>query len=239
MVRMETMEFKKILTKFREQAGFSKTELAQKIGLVNGNYFVGVEAGRVRPPTLERCRQIAQVLKLDDDDADLLIKTAAEERMQGAEMSVLRDSFKSKETKITPIPTLDMARRIHIIPRWEDANKRIEEEDIPIGLECVTSTNPGKDNTFALRIIDGSMAPEFHPGDSIIIDECSSPKDGDFVLATDSKGKVPLLRQFKDYGKTKVLHALNQEHKDIVLDNDKRYSVVGKVIERISRSKLY
>jgi hypothetical protein len=47
------------------------------------------------------------------------------------------------------------------------------------------------------------------------------------------------LRQFKDYGATTVLHPLANDAQDIVMEQEKRYSIVGRVVERLSRGKKY
>ena len=91
---MNMMNFSALLKKFRAKSGLSKAELARKIGLASGNYFVNIESGNKRAPTLERCRQIAGALHLSKEEADELIQSAAEERMKGEELTFMRESMK-------------------------------------------------------------------------------------------------------------------------------------------------
>lgn len=133
-----------------------------------------------------------------------------------------------------PLPTPDMSNRVPVLP-WESANKKVTEDDIPIGLECVSASFSAKENTFALRIVDDSMTPEFYAGDIIIIDEVGTPEHGDYILVADNKGKVPLFRQYRKYGKVEVLHPLNSNHQDIILENERRFTIVGRIAEKLRK----
>lgn len=81
------MTFAKLLTKFR--GSMSKTELAKKIGIVP-SYIMMLEAGQKKPPTMQRCRQIADALEINKEDALLLFQAAAGERIGQEELEFYR-----------------------------------------------------------------------------------------------------------------------------------------------------
>lgn len=228
--------FNKTLSQYRERAGIKKVDLARKVE-VSLTYIANLESGRQKPPTRETCERLAQALSLNDQESRELQEQAVLERLKSTDFDTIKGRLTKSKTHAALTPA-EKPNKAPILP-WERANKKISEDDIPIGLETITVETPLKENSFALKIKDTSMMPEFQPHDIIIIQECPSPKDNDFVLATDHKSKEPLLRQYKDYGKTKVLHPLNAGLKDIILEQEKRYAIVGKVVERIARIKKY
>ncbi len=229
--------FNKTLTHYREKAGIKKVDLARKID-VSLTYIASLEAGRQKPPTRETCAKLADALTLNEHDRKELLELAILERMKSADLETIKNRFTKSKKSPAPLPAIDRPDKVAVLP-WNDANRKITEDDIPAGLEEIRVETKVKTHAFALRVKDTSMAPEFHPGDIIVIDECPSPKDGDFVLASDARGTEPTLRQFKEYNKTVVLHPLNAHFEDIVFDRQKRYGIIGKVVERVAKAKKY
>jgi len=112
---------------------------------------------------------------------------------------------------------------------WVHANKF---EDIPPIIpsnEFIYSDIKG-DKVFALRIQNDCMAPRFEEGDIIIINPGLSVDHDDFVVVADHESNTATFKQYKQFGNKKVLHPLNPKYKDIELDHNKRYTIVGKVI---------
>ncbi|MBF0331930.1 MAG: helix-turn-helix domain-containing protein [Candidatus Omnitrophica bacterium] len=229
--------FNKMLTNYRERAGIKKTDLARKID-VSLTYIVSLESGRQKPPTRQICERLADALALSDLERNELIELAVINRVKSADLDTITCRLnKSHNTSATQLAT-EKPRRVPVLA-WESANKAITEDDIPAGLETVAVETPIKDNTFALRIKDAAMAPEFLIDDVIIVDACSDPKNGDFVLAIDAQSRAPVLRQFKNYGTAKILHPLAADSEDIVLEQNGRYTITGKIVERTARVKRY
>lgn len=83
-----SMPFKNLLADFLEKSGLSKTDLAKRIG-VGVSYISHLESGHAKPPTAERCRQIAEVLRLSDQDTKTLLRAAALERAPEETRSLL------------------------------------------------------------------------------------------------------------------------------------------------------
>ncbi len=229
--------FNKMLTIYREKSGIKKIDLARKIA-VSLTYISSLESGKQKPPTRETCSKIVDALGLNEQEAKELLSLAVMERMKSSDLDTIRNRFAKGKPLSTPTASFDKPPKAPLLP-WRSANKKVSDDDIPIGLELVTVETPLKDNMFALQINDTSMSPEFQPGDTVLIAECPSPKDGDLVLAADHKGPVPVIRQYKDYGKTRILHPFDPSLNDIILDHDPRYYVVGKIVERIMRTKKY
>ena len=61
------MEFAKLLTKYREQRGITKTDLARLLK-VTPTYIMNLESGRAIPPSYDRCEEIMGALKLNDEE---------------------------------------------------------------------------------------------------------------------------------------------------------------------------
>jgi len=74
------MEFAKLLTKYRNRKGISKTQLAGFLN-VTPAYLMLVESGRRKPPTFEICQKLSKELHLDETERKLFLKRAFEERL--------------------------------------------------------------------------------------------------------------------------------------------------------------
>ena len=85
---------------------------------------------------------------------------------------------------------------------------------------------------FALRVKGDSMMPEFSDGEVIIVNPLVEAVPGDFVIVkNDEEGAT--FRQLKKYGKTLVLHPLNQKYQDIELKRGgHRFRIIGKVVKK-------
>jgi transcriptional regulator with XRE-family HTH domain len=123
------MKFSMLLTKLREQRNLSKAELATKISVSPGYVFI-LESGKRKPPTITRCRQIAEALRLDDSETAQLFESAAEERTKQEEREILQGS---KGNMVEPSPA--GIRRAVI---------RIDEK----GNASIVSRDPGVSITF-------------------------------------------------------------------------------------------
>jgi SOS-response transcriptional repressor LexA len=75
----------------------------------------------------------------------------------------------------------------------------------------------GGGESFALRVIGQSMAPEFAEGEIIIIEPEGLARDGSYVLAWVAEEWI--FRQLRRRGDAWVLRALNAAFAEIALDN--------------------
>lgn len=90
------MRFTDHLSYFRERAGLTKTDLAEKIN-VSPTYVMHVENGKRPPPTIGKCREIAQVLGLAKAETQSLIDSAMEERLSDEALLWLSERDKKYE----------------------------------------------------------------------------------------------------------------------------------------------
>lgn len=86
------MSFPIFLKKLREKEKISPTQLARKIG-VTPSYIMNIEAGRGKPPSMDRIDQIAEVLQLSYTEKKELSRLAAEGRVKDKEKNILKNSM--------------------------------------------------------------------------------------------------------------------------------------------------
>jgi SOS-response transcriptional repressor LexA len=82
--------------------------------------------------------------------------------------------------------------------------------------------------SFALRVIGRSMAPEFNDGEIVIVEPDGAVRDGSFVLAT--HGGEWIFRQLRGDGRRWWLHALDAAWPDLPLPD--LSAVRGVVIQK-------
>lgn len=85
---MRGMKFTQLLAFYRDRAGYTKTELAAKVG-VSPSYIMNLESDLSKPPTMERCRAIARALSLSPNDEKMLLATAASERVDKEDLEAI------------------------------------------------------------------------------------------------------------------------------------------------------
>lgn len=117
---------------------------------------------------------------------------------------------------------------------WVHANQfETISDPFPVGVadEYIYSDIKGE-NIFALRVQSSCMESEFYEGDIIIVKPSVHVTSGDFVIVADRQSNSATFKQYKEYGKKKILHPLNPKFKDIELDHKKQYVIVGKVVAK-------
>jgi SOS-response transcriptional repressor LexA len=129
------------------------------------------------------------------------------------------------------IPVLDYVQA----GRWMTVAGAANDEDIR---ETVMTDLEHSPNTFALRIRDDSMQPEFKAGDVVVIDPTILPQPGDFVVATDASGEATF-RQYRLAGLNEKdqevfeLWPLNSPYAPMRSDR-KQLAIVGTMVEHRS-----
>lgn len=90
-------------------------------------------------------------------------------------------------------------------------------------------------STFAMRVVDDSMEPEFHAGDVVVFDPTLQPRPGDFVAAMDESGEAT----FKLYASAGInesgidvfeLRPLNSIYA-VMRSDRKKLAILGTMIE--------
>lgn len=90
------------------------------------------------------------------------------------------------------------------------------------------------DFMFAFKVNRLSMQPEFNIGDIVVVALKSLLKANDYVLVENKLESTCILKQYKVFGTTKILHPLNPQFQDIELSAD--YRIIGKVT---AKEKIY
>ena len=177
------MKFNAYLKQIREKRDMTKTELARKVG-ISIQYVVEVESGRSKPPTLERCQQIAKALALSEDEKNTFVNLAALERA-------------SKELK--PFVAKE--------PQTPYAAGDSQQDPLEFAKKIV-----GKDNVFLFRAPDDSMAEAgINMHDRVIVEEYKGRPDKEDIIVA-KVGKEVIIRRFSQYGSTIVLEPANRKY---------------------------
>lgn len=116
------MKFTQYLTYFRERAHITKTDLAQKIN-VSPTYIMHIEDGKRPPPTIDRCREIAQAISLSPAETDQLIDAAMEERLSPEALQWLAEKERLSPTGKLPLRSAKLDKIINDNPGILDALK--------------------------------------------------------------------------------------------------------------------
>lgn len=92
-------------------------------------------------------------------------------------------------------------------------------------------------STFALVIEGRSMAPEFQPGDKVIIDPEIQPRPGDYVVAKRDKDQEAIFKEFQLKIQNKEGHAvielkpINPDLPTLLIDRNNPGRIVGTMVE--------
>lgn len=99
--------------------------------------------------------------------------------------------------------------------RRATAEQPIAQVDPPAGPQAPGASTCGGGESFALRVLGQSMAPEFDEGEIVIVEPEGLARDGSYVLARHDDGWT--FRQLRRQGERWTLHALNPAFADVPL----------------------
>lgn len=130
----------------------------------------------------------------------------------------------------TMVPVIDYVRAGH----WSEVADPYEPG---AGSEFLGTDVSLGSNAFAL-IIDGeSMAPEFMPGDKILVDPDVAPRPGDYVVAKLDGEEKATFKKFRPRGRDASgqevieLRAINEDWPALVIDSRNPGRIVATMIE--------
>ena len=95
------------------------------------------------------------------------------------------------------------------------AKQAIAQVDPPAGPQAQDASVCGGGESFALRVLGQSMAPEFDEGEIIVVEPEGLARDGSYVLAWHDDAWT--FRQLCRQGECWTLHALNPAFADVPL----------------------
>ena len=222
------MKFAEVLKKLRQKFGISKTDLANKIG-VSPSYIMNIEQGIGKPPTPERLEQIANILRLGDDEKVALMWSAMIERVSEQERKMILDSAKElkklntineiMDIKKIPLITFNQLGKISPIFNYS----LIEN----LASDWTLSEKGEADDMFDLKIETDDNSPKINIGDVVRIKVVTSAMPDKFVLVRDTVKKVDFIRQIKEYNGKRFLRPANDSYDEIEMsDNHKVLGVL-------------
>lgn len=172
----------------------------------------------VQDPNKTMRKRIAEHYKVSEGDV-----------MGWAIPSILREqqtTYSNIDISETPI------KEIPLISWVQASNWNMAEDPLPPGNaeKYIFLGIKGGNNMFGLKIVGNCMEPKFQEGDIIIIDPEQDVHHGQYgVFKVSGENKVTF-KQLKMVGEKAVLHPLNSNHEDIILDGDKEYLTIGRVV---------
>ena len=192
----------------RKQAKLTQKELADRVG-ISQTAVHKLECGRSR--SSRRTVSIALTcgvdpIWLDTGRGEMSLVGA----MPGMDQAELAKAAEDGEIYRAPI-----FARLPLIS-WEDANQYCDESIETVHPKEVESWIPvaprSSDQTFALRVPDDSMEPEFQEGEIIIVDPTLQGKHNQFLVARMEGDSTATFKQLIIVGNKQYLKPLNSRY---------------------------
>lgn len=206
------------LERAREHAGLKQRQVAEFFG-ISSQAISQWEADRTRPDS-ERLAALARLLGVR---LDWLLDESGPMATQDASGANARE-------RGTSVPVIDRVQA----GDWTE----VQDPYAPGGGEEVLMTDlPVGPHAFALVIEGQSMAPEFQPGDKVIIDPTVRPRPGEFVVAKRDKDQEATFKKYRLRGQDErgrdiiELAPLNSDWPTLVIDVENPGQIVGTMVE--------
>lgn len=208
------------LTKARTDAGLSKAELARHSG-ISAQAIGQIERGIIKSLNSETASALARALRLNIEWLARGVGTMRGSLAPGPGLAGLN------------VPVLDIrevsAPHLKITP--------IHKEVLMLDAELSATVS---NTTYALRVEEDSMRPEFVPGDFVIVDPARGPQPGDIVVAQ-IKGDIARLKRYRPLQPEKSgaltcdLVPANQDYPTLRIDHEHPGKILGTVVEHRRR----
>lgn len=193
-------EIGKRILEARKAKGLTLKALGELAGNLKQTRLTNWEQG-TRTPGPEEIKQLAEALDVSP-----------------AYLMCLSDEVQVKKTKNPShlIPLLDHHQacevRLHINAIREQGTD-VDAVLISVSAALLPELS---DDAFALRMVDESMVPEIRAGDVLIVDPCTKPRPGDFVVSLLKYGKEVTIRKYKQLSASNDM----EEYELVTLNND-------------------
>ncbi|KLO21903.1 hypothetical protein X275_06050 [Marinitoga sp. 1197] len=193
----------------RKRKGLSREKLGYIIGIA-GNSVYRIESG-MNLPSAEVIIELAKYFNVSTDYILGLDTESDEENIVKVQM------------KKIPVYEKVAAGRSGIA---EPIDYPIDEIYIPVGSK----------GEFAVEVIGDSMEPEIKEGDYVIIDPNAYVESGNRVVALINDGADALVKVYrKAMEGPAMLYSLNQKYEPIILTEDLKWEIIGKVVSLYRR----
>jgi SOS-response transcriptional repressor LexA len=193
----------------RERLGWSTTKLATLSG-ISQSFLWRLESGKAAG-SWDTYTKIAGALGVSVDVFFPNRSNVVEANLGWRRIPVLDYAEAGRWTGVDPLPGNEKMR-----------------ESIMTDLEHPPST-------FAMRLRDDSMEPNFSDGDVVVIDTTIQPRPGDYVVATDAGGEA-IFTQYRKAGRNEhgaevfELHPLNPLYAPMRSDRH-QIAIIGVMVE--------
>ena len=221
-----TMTLSERIQMARKQAKLTQKELADRVG-ISQTAVHKLECGRSR--SSRRTVSIALTCGVDPIWLDT---GRGEMPLIGAVPGMDQDEF-AKAAEEGEVYRTPIFARLPLIS-WDEANKYCEEDIETFHPREVESWIPvaprSSDRTFAIRVPDDSMEPEFNEGDIIIVDPTLPGKHNQFLVARMEGDTTSTFKQLIIVGNRQYLKPLNSRYP--LIDVQGNLQVCGVVVSK-------
>ncbi|WP_193771186.1 LexA family protein [Candidatus Magnetaquicoccus inordinatus] len=208
----------------RKQAKLTQKELADRVG-ISQTAVHKLECGRSKSS-----RNTVSIALTCGVDPIWLDSGRGEMSLVGANPGMNQNDI-NKATEEGEIYRVPIFARLPLIS-WEDASRLCAEPIESFHPQSVEAWIPiaprSSDRTFALRVHDDSMEPEFREGDTIIVDPSQPGKHNQFLVARVEGDHMATFKQLIVIGNRTYLKPLNSRYP--LLDIQSTIRVCGVVV---------
>lgn len=147
---------------------------------------------------------------------------------------LLRDNVKDASLDEYRVPVVDFVTAGH----WTEVTDPYETGG---GFEYVGIDFCVSRHVFALEIVGESMAPEFRPGDLVVIDPGLAPRPGDYVVAKLDRDDSATFKRYRERGIDASgdpmieLVPINPDFPSLYIDSQNPGRIVGVMLEHRRR----
>lgn len=208
-------------------------ELGRALGLQSGSYIGNVESGRTKPPTLERCKQIADALRLTTQEREQLFKLAAQERTPDE----LKHFIRSKHFEVHEPSGTYGTKKLYLLGEVP-AGPIKPTADYVEGFINIDANLVGNKDCFALRVKGDCLKDkQISSGDIVIVARGVHLENGNIAVVRIHEGPEEncTMKIFRKRGDDVWLMPASSDDKDqmpipVKKDSGKQVEIIGKVI---------
>lgn len=205
------------LREAREAVGLTQQKVAELLR-ISRSAVSQWENGETQPD-IDKIKELCQIYK-----------TSTDWLLRGIDPAKVVQNFHESATDFAQVPLIDFVQA----GQWTDI---ADPYALGQGSEILwTDQNVGK-SAFGLTIEGQSMAPEFEPGDKIIVDPDVKPQPGDYVVAKLDNEERSTFKKYRPRGSDKdgspiiELAPLNTDWPTLYIDAGHPGHIVGTMIE--------
>ncbi|WP_176475690.1 XRE family transcriptional regulator [Halomonas salipaludis] len=221
---MQKERTKDVLARLIEASGKRPTEVARESGVAQST-LSRILQGKIESPTDRQVQKLAEYFGVTTD------QLRGRQPVELADLFSLRTHDLPKSKDVAPAP-----QAIGLCPEisWVQAGAWTEVCHVERDPEAITwHPRPAgaSEQTFVLRVVGESMAPEYLPGTLIYVDPERAPENGkDVVAVMTETGEATFKRLIEEPGHGRMLKALNPAWHEPYIKINGNCRVVGVVV---------